>query len=143
MFRRIRNTIFEFLSNGGAVLVVVAVLFLGIGEAAQPVTHIIDFGGSVAREPAANPGPELTPTPGVGTYITQGADCPDSTWERSRGASADVGSSYTTCDKNNVFITYFDRVPAGVNSAQAQDRGVYPFKNLDSVEEAIQLANSR
>lgn len=135
MFRKAKDWFVEAVSNGGAVLAIVGVLLAGaVGEVAQPVDRIGGLINGAAHEPIANEPIDLNPT---------GWKCPDTTWAFDNGYDADVGTTFETCKKNKVIIRHFDRVAPGKLQDQAQDQGVYPFEDLDSVDAAIRIANSR
>lgn len=130
MFSKLKTWFVEAISNGGIVLIAVAILMAG---AAGHVAHdpVSDFLNKAPSSPVAS-------APEPDTY-----QCEDNTWTRISGFDNEYGASYTVCSKNKVVIRHFDGIlPPLVERTQAQDQGVYPFLDI-SVEEGIQIANSR
>jgi len=126
MFHNIKDWTINAISNGGAVLVIIGILFAGmIGEITQPVSKITGW-------PHGN-GAVFSP---VDVTLAQ-YQCIDDTWTRNAGYIADAGSTYVTCVKDGIVIRYFENPPVGVEREQAMDTNVYPHVEI-SVEQAKQ-----
>lgn len=130
MITKLKNWFMDAVSNGGATLLVVAILLAGAL-------------GHVAHDPVSDLLSRASSSPSASAPQPDQYQCEDETWTRISGFDNEYGASYTVCSKNQVVIRHFDGIlPPFVERTQAQDQGVYPFIEI-SVEEGIQIANSR
>jgi len=122
--RSIRITkrfIVKALSNGGAVFVVVAVLFAGaFAEGVQPVDRFTDlFSGGAPREPA-------DARFGCPTAMRDG-----SIWVQTiSDPDPDSGKVMIECKGGGFVVTWFE----ASNSFVCLDRNVRPFEECDATE---------
>lgn len=134
MFNKIKDWFVDAVSNGGAIVVLVAVLIVGgVAETVQPVSVVREFISPSASAPASPLDPTLTH---LGETAMDDWKCPDARWTRVSGGGGTLGPAYISCKAQGIEIRHFVRSVAGMTDPdQAMDTNVYPFQFI-TVEEA-------
>lgn len=132
MLSYLKNWFVNAVANGGGLLIVLVLLVGGVG-------------GAVAHDPISD---FLRSAPALRSTDPNAASprewpCPDGSWAYNSGYAPDIGSVFATCSKNKVIIRHFFNTNPGVKQDAFQDQGVYPFVDLETLEEAVRIANDR